>query len=65
MTNPAVPAPAGTAVSQRKGAAVALASDLDEQHDAVRDVIDSALVRLKRDGTLDQLYLRWFPVSFY
>ena len=20
---------------------------------------------LKRDGTLDQLYLRWFPVSFY
>lgn len=34
-------------------------------HDAVRDVIDSALVRLKRDGTLDQLYLRWFPVSFY
>ncbi|HEY8595079.1 MAG TPA: transporter substrate-binding domain-containing protein [Devosiaceae bacterium] len=27
--------------------------------------IDAALVRLKRDGTLDQLYLRWFPVSFY
>ncbi len=39
MTNPAVPAPAGTAVSQRKGAAVALASDLDEQHDAVREPV--------------------------
>jgi polar amino acid transport system substrate-binding protein len=34
-------------------------------HDAVRDVINSALVRLKRDGTLDDLYLRWFPVGFY
>jgi len=31
----------------------------------VRDVINAALVRLKRDGTMDELYLRWFPVSFY
>lgn len=34
-------------------------------HDAVRQIIDSALVRLKRSGTMDELYLRWFPVSFY
>ena len=33
--------------------------------DAVRRAINSALVRLKRDGTLDALYLRWFPVGFY
>ena len=44
-----------------KGFAVAVPAG----HDAVRDVINGALVRLKRDGTLDQLYLRWFPVSFY
>jgi polar amino acid transport system substrate-binding protein len=34
-------------------------------HDAVRDAIDAALVRLKRDGVMDELYLRWFPISFY
>lgn len=34
-------------------------------HDAVRHAIDRALVRLKEDGTLDELYLRWFPVGFY
>jgi polar amino acid transport system substrate-binding protein len=34
-------------------------------HDAARQAIDFALVRLKRDGVLDELYLRWFPVSFY
>lgn len=34
-------------------------------HDQVLDAINSALVRLKRDGTLDDLYLRWFPVGFY
>lgn len=34
-------------------------------HDAVRNAINTGLVRLKRDGTLDDLYLRWFPVSFY
>jgi len=34
-------------------------------HDAVRHAIDYALTRLKRDGRLDEYYLRWFPVSFY
>jgi len=32
---------------------------------ALRNAINYALVRLKRDGKLDELYLRWFPVSFY
>ena len=34
-------------------------------NDAVRHAIDYGLVRLKRSGLLDELYLRWFPVSFY
>ncbi len=34
-------------------------------HDEVRQAIDYSLVRLKKDGTLDELYLRWFPVGFY
>lgn len=34
-------------------------------HDAVRTAIDYALVKLKNEGALDDLYLRWFPVSFY
>lgn len=34
-------------------------------HDAVRDAVNAALIRLKRDGGMDQIYLRWFPVSFY
>lgn len=34
-------------------------------HDAVRQVIDYGLVRLKKSGVLDELYLRWFPVGFY
>jgi polar amino acid transport system substrate-binding protein len=34
-------------------------------HDAVRQAIDHGLVRLKRAGVLDEIYLRWFPVSFY
>lgn len=34
-------------------------------HDAVRQAIDYSLVRLKRSGMLDEIYLRWFPVSFY
>nr|WP_269468119.1 transporter substrate-binding domain-containing protein [Devosia ureilytica] len=34
-------------------------------HDPVRHAIDWALVRLKENGTLDELYLRWFPVGFY
>lgn len=33
--------------------------------DAVRKAVDAALVRLKRNGRLDELYLRWFPVGFY
>lgn len=34
-------------------------------NDAVRHAIDYGLVRLKRSGMMDELYLRWFPVSFY
>ncbi|OAM74133.1 transporter substrate-binding domain-containing protein [Devosia elaeis] len=34
-------------------------------NDPVRHAIDWALVRLKANGTLDELYLRWFPVGFY
>ena len=34
-------------------------------HDAVRQAIDYSLARLKKDGTLDELYLRWFPIGFY
>ena len=30
-----------------------------------RSVIDYGLTRLKRSGVYDELYLRWFPVSFY
>ena len=38
---------------------------VDAGHDTVRLAIDYALARLKRSGTLDELYLRWFPVGFY
>ncbi|MET3926764.1 transporter substrate-binding domain-containing protein [Devosia sp. 2618] len=34
-------------------------------HDTVRHAIDWALVKLKDNGALDELYLRWFPVGFY
>lgn len=34
-------------------------------NDAVRLAINYGLTRLKRSGVYDQLYLRWFPVSFY
>lgn len=34
-------------------------------HDSVRQAIDYSLVRLKKSGVLDELYLRWFPVGFY
>lgn len=34
-------------------------------HDAVRQAIDYGLVQLKRSGAMDEIYLRWFPVSFY
>jgi len=43
------------------GMSVALAAG----HDVVRQAINYSLVRLKKDGTLDELYLRWFPVGFY
>jgi polar amino acid transport system substrate-binding protein len=33
--------------------------------DAVRRAVDYGLVRLKRSGVMDEIYLRWFPVSFY
>lgn len=33
--------------------------------DSVRHAIDWALIRLKENGTLDELYLRWFPIGFY
>jgi len=42
-----------------------LAVALPAGHDAVRQVIDYGLARLKRSGVYDELYLRWFPVSFY
>lgn len=31
----------------------------------VRRAINYALSRLKRNGKLDELYLQWFPISFY
>ena len=34
-------------------------------NDAVRHAIDWALIKLKENGALDELYLRWFPVGFY
>lgn len=42
-----------------------LAIALPAGHDAVRQAIDYSLARLKRSGAYDELYLRWFPVSFY
>lgn len=34
-------------------------------NDPIRQAVDYGLVRLKRSGVMDELYLRWFPVSFY
>lgn len=42
-----------------------LAIAIPAGRDNVRAAINLALVRLKRSGRLDELYLRWFPVSFY
>jgi polar amino acid transport system substrate-binding protein len=42
-----------------------LAVALPAGHEAVRQAIDYGLGRLKRSGIYDELYLRWFPVSFY
>jgi polar amino acid transport system substrate-binding protein len=44
-----------------EGLAIAVPSG----NDPVRQAIDIALERLHDDGTMDELYLRWFPVSFY
>ena len=33
--------------------------------DAIRVAIDAALSRLQKKGKFDELYLRWFPISFY
>lgn len=33
--------------------------------DRIRTAINVAIARLQRNGTFDELYLRWFPVSFY
>lgn len=43
------------------GFAVAVPAGLDN----VRVAINWALVRLQREGRLDELFLRWFPVDFY
>lgn len=34
-------------------------------NDPVRHAIDWALRRLKENGAVDELYLRWFPIGFY
>ena len=44
-----------------QGLAIAFAPEQDQ----MRRVINYALFRLKREGVLDELYLRWFPVGFY
>lgn len=44
-----------------EGLAIAVPAGLDP----IRHAIDWALVRLKDNGALDELYLRWFPVGFY
>ncbi len=33
--------------------------------DLVRNAVNTALSRLSQNGTLDELYLRWFPIGFY
>lgn len=44
-----------------EGLAVAFPAELG----TVRKSVDWALDRLSRNGKLDELYLRWFPVSYY
>lgn len=63
--NPACCAFAGEAYFRTDLFGRGLAVAFPAGHNAVRGAVDWALVRLKQDGTLDQLYLRWFPVSFY
>jgi len=43
------------------GFAIAFARGRDE----MREAVNWALVRLQQEGRMDELYLRWFPVSFY
>ncbi|HUV33072.1 MAG TPA: transporter substrate-binding domain-containing protein [Devosiaceae bacterium] len=43
------------------GLAIALPADLD----SVRRAINWALSRLQRDGRIEEIYLKWFPVGFY
>ncbi|HEV7277070.1 MAG TPA: transporter substrate-binding domain-containing protein [Devosiaceae bacterium] len=42
-----------------------LAIAVQSGDDAVRRALDYGLLRLKRTGVMDEIYLRWFPVSFY
>lgn len=42
-----------------------LAIAVPKGRDAVRTAIDVALARLQKKGKFDELYLRWFPISFY
>lgn len=42
-----------------------LAASIPAGRGAVRQAVDFALARLHKNGKLDELYLRWFPVSFY
>lgn len=44
-----------------RGMAIAVPAGADN----LRRALNAALVKLKRKGTMDELYLRWFPVSFY
>ncbi len=42
-----------------------LAIALPPGQDKIRRAINYAMARLKRNGTMDELYLRWFPIGFY
>lgn len=42
-----------------------LAIAVQSGDDAVRRALDYGLLRLQRNGVMDEIYLRWFPVSFY
>ncbi|VAW20608.1 ABC transporter, periplasmic amino acid-binding protein [hydrothermal vent metagenome] len=56
---------AGTAYFRPDLFGQGLAAAFPAGQNAVRRAFNSALVRLKRSGELDEIYLRWFPVSFY
>lgn len=63
--NPACCTFAGEAYFRPELFGEGLAIAVPAGNDAVRHAIDWALVRLKENGALDELYLRWFPVGFY